>query len=171
MDPKSRRLIARFENDFDSLSANEKYTKEQLEIMKDLEKVMYYIEARDLMRQQQSRPEYMNSPDMEGGGYGVNRNAMGRFTSGAYPMMMDEQRYYDNNGGNGYGYGGYGGNGNGGGGYGGYGNNYGNGYGRRYYDSEKEKAVQYLRKMMGSEMNPDRSSEIQEVIQWLETMK
>lgn len=160
MDSKTKRLIERYENDFDRLSANEMYTPEQLVQMKDLQKLMYYIELRCEMKKAQE--EEQGQSDDEKRSYARRRNAMGQFTSGHYPMMEDEGRYYENMGsGRRYyeGNGGYGGNNSSG---------EGNMSGRRYYDSEKEKAIHYLHKALDSETRPDVISDIQAVIRELE---
>lgn len=154
MDSKTKKLIERYENDFDKLSANENYTKEQLTQMKDLQKLMYYIEVRCAMKDGEGYPGSDYMPGGNDRSYARHRNAMGQYTSGHYPMMEHNGGwYYDSNMNMGSG------------------NRYYDGNsmsGRRYYDSEKEKALHYLHKMMDNENSPDVISDIQNVIRVME---
>ena len=153
MDSKTKKLIERYENDFDKLSANENYTPEQLTRMKDLQKLMYYMEIRCAMKEGQDYPGSNFMPNSEERSYARHRDSMGRFASGHYPMMDNGNWYYDNMGSGRNYYDGYDG---------------GNTSGRRYYDSEKEKAIHYLHKRIDSESRPDVISDIQTVIRELE---
>lgn len=153
MDSKTKKLIERYENDFDKLSANENYTPEQLTRMKDLQKLMYYMEVRCAMKEGQDYPGSNFMPNGEERNYARHHDSMGRFASGHYPSSDNGNWYYDNMGSGRNYYDGYDG---------------GNTSGRRYYDSEKEKAIHYLHKRLDSESRPDVISDIQTVIRELE---
>lgn len=75
MEAKKRKLIERFEADFEKIASLDGWTKEQLEMMKDLEKLMYYIEVRCAMEE--------GKDDYEGEYSGARRrDSMGRYSSG-----------------------------------------------------------------------------------------
>lgn len=151
-------LIDKFEADFHKIASKEGWEPCDITLMKDLEKLMYYIEVRDAMKGTGEYPgsEYMG--DMRS--YARGRNPMnGRFTSGGmgygnyydgrsmHNMPMDDgpwgydNRYYDQGSGR---------------------------SGRRYYDGEKDSTVAYLRRMMDSETRPEMKTAMQNVIKELE---
>ena len=136
---KMSRQIEKFESDYDQIFAKDAWTKDDIETMKDLQKLMYYIEVRCAMK---DGGEYPGSDYMNGRSYanrGQMRNTItGRYISdgrsGMYPM------YYDSEGMS----------------------------GRRYYDSEKENAVHELHRMMESKNDPEIRMAIQEAVRHLE---
>lgn len=133
-----KRQIEKFEADYDQIAAKGSWNKDEIEMMKDLQKLMYYLEVRCAMKEGGEYPgsEYMDkqSYDMAHSyARGQMRNPMnGRYMSygrsGSYPM------YYD----------------------------------RRYYDSEKENAVHELHHMMDSKTDPEIKMAIQSAIHDLE---
>lgn len=164
----SKHLIEKFEADFHKIASKEGWEPCDITLMKDLEKLMYYIEVRDAMKGTDEYPgsEYMD--DMRSYARGRNRNAMGQFTSGGmgygnyydgrsmHNMPMNDgpwgydNRYYDQGSGRRY-----------------YDDNM-RGSGRRYYDGEKDTSVAYLRRMMDSETRPEMKTAMQNVIKELE---
>lgn len=146
MDDTTKRLIDTFEKDFHELSSKGAWTSEDLVKMKDLQKIMYYLEVRCAMKEGN---EYPGSEYMDGGssfrGRGRSGNSYGGNSYGGS---------YDNSyGGNSYDHPYYDGRGNRGGG-GGSGNRSSNMSGRRYYDGEREKFMNELNRMMDSEQDP-----------------
>lgn len=77
MEAKMCRLIEKFENDFEKIASLDGWTKEQIEMMKDLEKLMYYIELRSAMKE--GKNEYED--DYSGARGGRRRDSMGRYSS------------------------------------------------------------------------------------------
>lgn len=77
MEGKMHKLIEKFENDFDKIASLDGWTKEQIEMMKDLEKLMYYIEARCAMKE----GKYEYEDDYSGARGGRRRDSMGRYSS------------------------------------------------------------------------------------------
>lgn len=134
MDDKTKKLLDRYEEDFMKYASQTTWEPKDITMMKDLQKLMYYIEVRCAMKDGEDRYEY-------GNGYGDDRRSS-------------------------MGYGGYG--------YGGYGagrNQYSRGSGssgRRYYDSEKDNAIQRLHQIMENETNQDIRMAIRNVIHELE---
>lgn len=156
MESKNKRLLEKLEADFDQLSSCEKWDKNQIELMKDLQKLMYYIEVRDAMKtggeypgseymedDGESRRSYTNIPNLPNmNSYTRSmpaRRANGQFMSGHYPMNGNGNWYYD-----------------------------GGMSGRRYLDSEKENAVHYLHRILDSETRPEMVTAMQNVIRELE---
>lgn len=144
MEAKDKKLIEKLESDFHTLSEKNAWTPEDLEKMKNLQKLMYYMEVRCAMKEGQEYPgsEYMDERSYDGRSYArsmPNRSpSTGRFTSG---------RSYD-------------------GGY-----NVGNSYGmsgRHYYDDDKMHAVNDLRRMHQNEQNPEVKMAIERAINDLE---
>lgn len=150
-----------FKKDFDKIYAKGTWTKDDIEMMKDLKKLMYYCLVIDSMENGGSYPgsEYMpgNSGSMRqsyGRGYGNmgygNQNSgmnsgrgYGDQGSGMYYPeypQMNGNRYYDGM----------------------------SSSGRRYYDSEKEKAVHKLHHMMENTDDPERKNALKIAINELE---
>ena len=154
MDIRDKKLIEKLDNDFHQLSSQEGWQPQDIELMKDLQKLMYYMEVRCAMKENE---EYQNDSygnEIENSRYGMY---------GGYG-----NRYYD--GGNMSGRGGYSRNG--------YGMNsnrgsYGNRpfSGRRYYDSEKENSMNDLRQMISMEQDPDKRSMLENIMHTLENDK
>ena len=140
MDESMKKTRERLMDEFRQASSAEKWTKDCVEMMKNLLKAIYYIDVISAMDEGNEYPgsEYM--PD-SGNSYArgrQNRNSMGQYTrSGNYPMN--------------------------------YMNSYNNGYrnnmsGRRYYDNEMGNIVHKLEHMMNNEMNPEKRMALQDII-------
>lgn len=105
MGDPDKKLIEKFEADFQTLSSKNGWTPEDLEKMKNLQKLMYYLEVRCAMKEGADYPgeQYMDERSYDSRSYrGMpNRSpSTGRFTSGHYPMNdysygMSGRRYYD----------------------------------------------------------------------------
>jgi len=144
-----------FQKDYDKLYAKGSWNKDEISMMKDLKKLIYYNLVIDAMENGDEYPgsEYM--PDMRNSfaSRGRMRNSMGQYTSGGmygnggygmyYPHYMDENSW-DNAMGT---------------------------SGRRYYDSEKEKAMHQFHKMLENTDDPERKSALNFAIHHFEGMK
>lgn len=141
--------VEEFQKDYDKIYAKGKWEPCDYTTMKDLQKLMYYIEVREAMKNggDYSGSEYMDQNSYNRGYSYARGNTMhnplnGRFMprggSGTYPMGNGPW-YYDNGM-----------------------------SGRRYYDGEKEDAIHKLHKAMDAETNPDFRMAIQEAIRMLE---
>lgn len=141
-----------FEKDFEKIASKGVWDDKDLCKMKDLQKIMYYMEVRDAMKEGQSYPvsEYMPEDSRS---FARGRDSMGRYTSGNgymgrggsgtyYPPYMDN-RYYDDMGSS----------------------------GRRYYDDEKKNALHKLHHMMDMEENPEKKNALKIAINELEEHK
>lgn len=95
MDMKTQKLIEKYEGDFDKISSKEGWEPSDITIMKDLQKLMYYIELRCAMKEGQQ--DYRGQSRGGYGGYGAGRyGTMGG--SGRYYNDMGSgsgRRYYD----------------------------------------------------------------------------
>lgn len=138
MGANTKTLLEKFEDDFNKISSKDAWTREDIIFMKDLQKLMYYIEARCAMKDGEEYPgsEYIED---ERNSYRRGRSA----TTGRY-VSRDSGR---------------GGNGN---------NSYDLYSGRRYYDDEKEHAIHRMKAMMESEENPEVRMAIKRTIAELE---
>ena len=142
-----------FLSDYQKIYSKGSWTKDDLCMMKDLKKLIYYNLAIEGMENGGGFPgsEYLGEMSFARG-----RDGMGRFTSGDmmdgrggsglyhYPPMyggMSGNRYYD----------------------GSYDQS-----GRRYYDSEKEKAIHKLHHMMENTDDPERKNALKIAINELE---
>lgn len=144
MDDKTKKLLDRYEEDFMKYASQTTWEPKDITMMKDLQKLMYYIEVRCAMKDGDDRYEYGNG---YGNGYGSGYG------------YGDDRRSSMNYGGNGYG------------GYGAGRNQYARGSGasgRRYYDNEKDNAIQRLHQIMENETNQDIRMAIRNVIHELE---
>lgn len=100
MDHESKRLIEKFDADFHTLSSKEGWTKEDIEKMKDLQKLMYYMEVRCAMKEGQDYPgsEYMEKRSYDDRSYRSQpRNPQnGQYMPHSYGMSYGPmRRYYD----------------------------------------------------------------------------
>lgn len=157
MDNRDRKIIEKLDNAFYQIAseatAHEDIEREDIKDMKDLQKIMYYMEVRCAMKENEgfADDEMMNEMDYSNRSYG--------------------NRYYNNNGaygrGNSYMRGGYNR------GSGRRNNSYmGNGQsGRRYYDGEKENSISDLRQMIQMEQDPEKRSMLESVMHVLESDK
>ena len=149
MGDNMNKQVEEFQRDYDKIYDKGKWEPCDYTTMKDLQKLMYYIEVRDAMKNGGDYPgsEYMDQ-NSYGHGYSYARgNRMhnpsnGRFMSrggsGTYPMGNGPW-YYDDGMSS-----------------------------RRYYDDEKEDAIHKLHKAMDAETNPEFRMAIQEAIRMLE---
>lgn len=153
-----KKQVEKFDADYNKIYSQDGWTKEDIEMMKDLQKLMYYIEVRCAMKEGGEYPGERYMDDM------------------SYDDRSYDSRSYDNyDRGSGY-YGGY----NRGSGHmymdrSGrmmpYGRNIsvGRTSGRRYYDGEKENSVNELRQMMNMEQDPDKRAMLDNAIRMLES--
>jgi len=157
MNSQDKKIIDRLENEFYQIASNvasqqESIEREDIENMKDLQKICYYMELRCAMKESEGYEdeEYMDDD---------------------YQKRSYTNRYY--NGGNMYGRGnsytrgGYG--------YGRYSGRMGNPYmngrsGRRSYDneSEKEASMNDLRQWLQMEQDPEKRSMLESVMRVME---
>ena len=164
MDNRDMKIIDNLEEIFyqyaSSINPQEDIEKSCVESMKDLQKIMYYMEVRDAMKQGEGyEDEYMN--DMEQSGRSYN--------GGRYYNSYNGGNMYGR-GGNSYTRGGYG--------YGRFSGRRGNPYmngrsGRRSYDNEaeKENSVNDLRQWIAMEQDPEKRSMLESVMHVLENDK
>lgn len=152
MGDMNKKTLEELQQDFDKIASKGAWTDAEYERMKNLQKIMYYMEVRCAMKEGQGYPgsEYMDDTDMS---FRRGRNMNnGRYMSrdgGSgmhYPPYMDGNSWA--NGGNG--------------------NWDMNASGRRYYDSEKEKAIHKLHHMMENEDNAEKKNALKLAITELE---
>lgn len=147
MEESMKKTRERLMSEFHQASSNDTWTKECIELMKNLLKSIYYIDVINAMEEGNEYPgsEYMPSNSFARGG-NRNRNAMGQYTSGdymdrgsgtypMYPRMSMGTGYMGNIG-----------------------------SGRMYYSDEMGNVVHKLEHMMNTEMNPEKRMAIQEVL-------
>lgn len=134
-----------FQKDFNEIYDKGKWTKDDICMMKDLKKLIYYNKVIEAMDEGSEYPgsEYM--PDARS--YARHRNPMnGRYMSrDMMPGSGMYYPYYDD-----YSYDGM------------------NMSGRRYYDSEKEKAIHKLHNMMDNNDNAEQKNALKLAIAELE---
>ena len=141
-----------FQKDYNKMYDKGTWNKDELEMMKNLKKLIYYNLVIDAMENGGSYPGSEHMPEMS---FRRGRNMNnGRFMSRDmyYPPYMDGnswdmdgrmnsgRNYYDNNGSS----------------------------GRNYYDSEKEKAIHKLHHMMENEDNVEKKNALKMAIMELE---
>ena len=140
-----KRENATFQQDYDKIYAKGNWNKDEICMMKDFKKLIYYNLAIEAMENGEGHPGAGHLPEMSGA---RGRNAMGQYTSGhgdwsrsydGYPGGMSGiHPYYPMDGGMYY-----------------------DGMtrsGRMYYDSEKEKAIKKLHQLMNETDDPERKS-------------
>lgn len=147
-----------FQKDYDKIYAKGQWTKEDLENMKNYKKLIYYNMAINGMENGSGFPgsEYMDMNEANSFRRGRNpmngqymSRDMGMNGSGLYyPQYMDGNSW------------------NGRGSYDGM-----NMSGRRYYDSEKEKAIHKLHHMMENEDNAEKKNALKMAVTVLEEQK
>lgn len=130
------KFLEKVDADFTKISSKEAWTKEDVELMKDLQKLMYYVEVRCAMKEGGEYPgsEYMdNDSSFNSYARGQARNVnTGRYMSrtgrggnnggsGAYPYSYDDMR----------------------------------GSGRRYYDDSRDNTMNHMRHIMETEQDPE----------------
>lgn len=159
MDNRDRKIIDNLDNIFyqyaSQVSSQEDVEREYIENMKDLQKIMYYMEVRDAMKEGEyyQDDEYMNDSEQSGRSYGnryynggnmYSRGNGNSYTRGGYNRMSGRR-----------------------------GNSYMNGgsSGRRYYDGEKENSMNDLRQMLQMEQDPEKRSMLEGIMHVLENDK
>lgn len=146
MSEEIKRENENFQQEYAKFYSKGTWKPEDLEIMKNLKKLIYYNLAICAMEEGEGHPGAGHLPEMSGA---RGRDSMGRFTSG----NGDWSRSYDNyQGGSGGMHPRYPMDG---------GMYYDNGMtrsGQRYYDSEREKAIKKLHQMMNDTDDPDRKN-------------
>ena len=134
-----KKTIAELERDFDKIASKGVWNDQELSRMKELQKIMYYMEVRCAMKEGNDYPgsEYM--PDSFGVMYGARgRSSMGGHRYGdSWPMHHPE---YDDM----------------------------NVYSKKYYDSEREKSVHKLHHMMENTDNAEQKNALRFAINALE---
>lgn len=139
---------AAYQQDYDKLFAKGNWNPQEISMMKDLKKLIYYNLAIDAMENGQGHPGEGHLPEMS---YARGRNAMGQFTSGDnWDNRSGHYPYYPDMGGGMY--------------YDGMNDR----SGRRYYDSEKEKAIHKLHHMMDNTDDPERKNALKIALNELE---
>lgn len=168
----TKRQIERFEADYERYASKNIWEPCDITLMKDLQKLMYYLEVRQKMKEGAGYPDsdYMDEEEDFGSGrsFARRRNRMGQFTSGRSGRSgrsggSGGPWYYDDGRGSGRNY--YeGGRGSGDNSY-----ESGRGSGRRYYDGQKEEAIHKMEKMLEMENNPEVKMAIEEGLRFLES--
>lgn len=124
-----KKYIAEFQNDFDKQAAKGVWDDNAIRRMKDLQKLMYYMEVRCAMKEGNDYPGSEHMPETSRMTYAKDRNSM--WPSHPY---YDDQRTSS----------------------------------RRYYDSEKEKAIHKLHHMMENTDNMEQKNALKLAITELE---
>lgn len=154
MDESMKKTRERLEDEFRQASSSEKWDVDNVDLMKNLLKSMYYIDVICAMKDGNDYPgsEYM--PAMSYARGGQRRNAMGQYSrNGSYDGRSYDMGY--DNRGSGY-YPMYPMNS--------YDNYRGEMSGRRYYDDEMGSAVHKIEHMMETEMNPEKRKAMQDIL-------
>lgn len=119
MEEHMHKTRERLEKEFKEISSCDKWNTDMLTKMKDILKSIYYIDVIDAMNNGGDYPgseELMNYRSYDNGMSGQRRNAMGQFSRNGMSGTYPMNSYPMNT------------------------------YGRRYYDSEKDHAIQELRR-------------------------
>lgn len=119
MEEQMYKTRERLEKEFKEISSCDKWTRDDLTKMKDILKSMYYIDVINAMNDTGEFPgseELMRNRSYDNGMSGQRRNAMGQFSRNGMSGIYPMNSYPVNT------------------------------YGRRYYDSEKDHAIQELRR-------------------------
>lgn len=148
MGAQAKQQIEAFEKDFNTLCSKGTWTKDDIAQMKDLKKLVYYTKVICAMDEGDEYPGSEHMPDMRSYARGRNhingrymsRDMMPGMSGVYYPdEYMWDGRSWDNNM-----------------------------SGRRYYDSEKEKAIHKLHHMMENTDDPERKNALKIAINELE---
>ena len=138
-----KQQIEKFEEDYNKLFSKGVWSKDEIAMMKDLKKLIYYNKVICAMDEGEGYPgeKYVDEYDRSYAHGGRMRNPnTGRYMSRGSGMY--DPWYYDDM----------------------------RGSGRRYYDGKKESIVHELHRMMDMEENPQKRMAIQEVIHEFEDM-
>lgn len=136
MDESMKKTRERLMDEFRQASSAQTWTKECIEMMKNLLKSVYYIDVICAMEDGNDYPgsDYMPETGASFARGGQHRNTMGQYSrNGSY----DNRSYYPMS----------------------YGMS-----GRRYYDDEMGSAVHELERMMNSEGNPEKRMALQRIL-------
>ena len=87
MDAKTHKLIEKYEQDFEKISSKEGWEPKDVEMMKDLQKLMYYLEVRCAMKE--ADDDWSRSRSRGSGYY------PGDYDRRYYGGMGSGRRYYD----------------------------------------------------------------------------
>lgn len=145
-----------FQQDYDKLFAKGSWSTDEINMLKDLKKLIYYNTL--LCEMEEAKEDNGGNWERHSGGSGArrsqSRNSMGQYTSGE---SMGYNGGNGNNGGSGTYYPPY------------YFDNRDDwASGRRYYDSEKDKAIHKLHHMMDNTDDPERKNALRIAINELE---
>lgn len=138
-----------FQQDYDKMFAKGTWSPQEISMMKDLKKLIYYNLAICAMEEGEGHPGAGHLPEMS---YARGRNARGQYTSGNgedWDRGSGTYPYYPEAGGMYY-------------------DGMNNRSGRRYYDSEKEKAIHKLHHMMDNTDDPERKNALKIALNELE---
>lgn len=148
MGNKMYRQIEEFEKDYDKIFDKGAWDHNDIVWMKDLQKLMYYIEVRCAMKKEQENRDYEEEEMRRSGGYGRSYDGYGDY-SNSYARNMPPRRYMSGTGSRSYGA------------------PYGDYSGRRSYD-DKEEPMEKFRRMASTEQDPEKRAMMEEVMRMLE---
>lgn len=143
-----KRKYEELESDFNKILSKGEWKPEDLCKMKDIQKILYYIDVRQAMKEgadypgEQYMPEamsYARGRNMNNGRY-MSRD-MGRGSGTYYPPYMDGQNQWDGM----------------------------NTPGRNYYDSQKEKYLHKIHNMMDNTDDAERKAALNFAIKVIES--
>ena len=148
MGAQAKQQIEAFEKDFNTLYAKGTWAPQDISQMKDLKKLIYYTKVICAMDEGDEYPGSEHMPDTRSytpgrdpvNGRYVSRDMMPRGSGTYYHPYMNGGMYYDDM----------------------------NASSRRYYDSEKEKAIHKLHHMMENTDDPERKNALRFAINELE---
>lgn len=163
MNGQDKKIIDRLENEFYQIASNaisqqESMEREDIENMKDLQKICYYMEVRCAMKEAEEYEdeEYVDDSDYQRRSYNnryyngnnmYGRGNMNSYTRGGYNRASGRRSnpYMMNNGRS----------------------------GRRYYDNdaEKENSMNDLRQMLQMEQDPEKRSMLEGIMRVMENDK
>lgn len=145
MDESMKKARERLMDEFRQASSAEKWSKECIELMKNLLKSVYYIDVICAMEDGEDYPGSDYMPDRSYARSAQRRNAMGQYSRngsyGAYPSNSYNGSYRRDGMSS-----------------------------RKYYDNEMGNAIHKLEHMMETEMNPEKRMAIQEILNDIQMM-
>lgn len=145
MDKKDQMVLEELESDFHKIGDKMEWTDAEIEKMKNIQKLMYYMEVRYAMKE---GSEYPGSDYMEERMSRDSRPYDGRNSYERGMMNRGSGTRYM-------------------GGRNSYGMPYGYASGRRYYDGAHENAKNDFRQMMSMEQDPDKRELMEEIMHML----
>lgn len=139
MGENKKKDLERFWSEYDQVSSKDKWTKDDIELMKNLLKCLYYKKVVCAMDEAEEYDEGDYASGMSYASRGPRRNMnTGRYMpsgSGAYPMNGP---YYDNR------------------------------PDRRYYDDQKQMAIHRFESMAEAERDPEMRAAMQELVRMVQ---